>query len=158
MPDKDTELLHAAAELLGQCRTASLATTDADGNPHAASIQYVHDDKLRLYYISGKDSAHSQHLAVNPRAALTIYHHEDTESKTIRGLQIHALADTVTDRNEHREVARLYKDRFPFVKTNPIFLAAIKLQGFYRLTPTWLRLVDNRKRFGWKGELELSSV
>ncbi len=155
MNDKHIDILSEAATLLAQCRTAALATTDPQGNPHAANIQYVHDDQLRLYYISGKDSAHSQHILANPTVALTVYHHDDTESKTIRGLQIHARADTVTDRNEHREVARLYKDRFPFVKTNPIFLAAIKLQGFYRLTPTWIRMVDNRKRFGWKAEVEL---
>ena len=151
------ELLRKAAELLGECRTASLATTDPEGNPHAANIQYVHDDKLRLYYISGKDSAHSQHLAVNPNVAVTIYHHDDAESKTIRGLQIHAIAQLVKDRAENREVTKLYKERYPYVKKNPMLLAAIKLQGFYCLTPTWLRMVDNRKKFGWKEEVNLAA-
>ncbi len=155
MPDKDTELLHDAAELLAQCRTAGLATTDARGKPHAANIQYAHDDRLNLYFVSSPDAAHSQHILTNPKIALTVYHPDDAEPQNIRGLQIHAHAEPVTDTIERHEAMRLYKARYTFIAKNPILLAAVKRQTLYRLTPTWLRLIDNRRGFGWKLEVQL---
>ena len=66
MADESIDILQESASLLSDCRTASLATVDDDGRPHAANIQYVHDERLRLYFVSSEDAAHSQHAAARP--------------------------------------------------------------------------------------------
>ncbi len=157
MPDEPIDILHEAAVLLAECRTASLATVDAHKRPHAANIQYVHDDRLRLYFVSGEDAAHSRHVAVNPEVALTVYHPEDLEPASIRGLQLHGRVQPITDEAERSRVLTRYIDRFPFIAADAALRAAVEKQTFYRITPAWLRLIDNRRGFGWKVEIDVAA-
>jgi uncharacterized protein YhbP (UPF0306 family) len=157
MPPHEIDIKREALTLLAHCRTASLATVDADGNPHAANIQFAYDDDLNLYYVSSPDAAHSRHIALasNPAVAVTVYDHHDSEPALIHGLQLHAHATAVTDAVERGRVLTLYTARFPFITTDPKLAAAVERQNFYKLTPTWLRLIDNRRGFGWKAEMQL---
>ncbi len=154
MTDEPIDILKEAAALLAQCRTASLATVDTDGHAHAANIQYVHDDSLNLYFVSSEDAAHSRHIARNPAVALTVYHHDDTRPETIRGLQLHGRVEAVTVKHESADELKHYLSKFHFIADDPTLCAALEQQTFYRLTPTWLRLIDNRRGFGWKAEME----
>lgn len=152
MHDESIDILREAAALLADCRTASLATVDEQGHPHAANIQYVQDDQLRLYFVSSEDAAHSRHITARPAVALTIYHHDDAQPENIRGLQLHARAEALTNDTDRDHAWTLYAARFPFIANDPQLRAAVEQQTFYRLTPTWLRLIDNRRGFGWKAE------
>jgi uncharacterized protein len=156
MPDAKIHLLREAAKLLTDCRTASLATVDEQGHPHAANIQYVHDDPLRLYFVSSDDAAHSRHIITNPAVALTVYHHADEDPASIHGLQLHGQAQPSTGEAERNRVLTLYAARFPFITADPALRAMVEKQTFYCITPTWLRLIDNRRGFGWKAESELA--
>jgi len=156
MPDEPIDIFHEAEALLAECRTASLATVDSYGRPHAANIQYAHDDQLRLYFVSSKDAAHSRHIDANPAVALTVYHPDDAQPESIRGLQLHARAESLTNEADRAAAWTLYAERFPFIRANPQLRAAVEQQTFYKFTPTWLRLIDNRCGFGWKVEVELS--
>lgn len=155
MSSPSIDIRNEAAVLLAQCRTASLATVDAHGRPHAANIQYVHDDQLCLYFVSGLDTEHSQHIADRPDVAITVYHPDDADPQSIRGLQLKARVEAVTDSVERGRALALYTARFPFVATDPGLSAAVEQQNFYKLTSTWLRLIDNRRGFGWKVEMQL---
>lgn len=149
------DIKREAAVLLGRCRTACLATVDAQGDPHAANVQFAFDDQLHLYFVSDPDSAHGRHIAQHPGVALTVYHHDDAEPGTIRGLQLHAHARPLTDGVDRAKALTLYTARFPFLATNPALLAAVEVQCFYGCVPAWVRLIDNRRGFGWKGEISL---
>ena len=146
---------------LATCRTASLATVGSapgPGNqgtaqPHAANIQYAHDGDWCLHWISSPDSDHSRHLAANPRAAVTVYAHQDVP-ELIHGLQLHGTVDLAIAHGqaEWNRVWELYTGKFEFVKSVPQLRSAAEKQSFYRFRPTWLRWIDNRKGFGWKVE------
>lgn len=151
------DIRREALTLLARCRTASLASVDAHGRPHAANVQYAFDDRLNLYFVSSPDAAHSRHIAQNPAVALTVYDHDDAEPATLRGLQLHARAAAITDAVERAKALALYTARFPFLATDPTLGAAVEKQSFYKLTPTWLRLIDNRRGFGWKCEMDLAA-
>ncbi|MBB6428368.1 pyridoxamine 5'-phosphate oxidase family protein [Algisphaera agarilytica] len=142
---------------LATCRTASLATFGSDGQPHAANLQYAHDANWCLHWISSTDSKHSQHLIENPRAAVTIYAHQDVP-ELIHGLQIHGTVDLAISHGqaEWNHVWELYTGKFEFVNSMPQLRSAAEQQSFYRFRPTWLRWIDNRKGFGWKVEKTLS--
>lgn len=141
---------------LATCRTASLATVNADGQPHAANVQYAHDAGWCLHWVSSPGSEHSRHLAANPRAAVTIYAHRD-EPELIHGLQLHGRVDQVTahGQDEWHDVWERYTAKFAFVNSMPQLRVAAEKQRFYRFRPTWLRWIDNRKGFGWKVEKTL---
>lgn len=155
MPPELIDIKRQALTLLATCRTASLATVDTDGQPHAANIQYAFDGQLNLYFVSSPDAAHSRHIAQKPAVAVAVYDHHDSEPALIHGLQLHARATAISDPVERAKALALYTARFPFITTEPKLAAAVERQSFYKLTPTWLRLIDNRRGFGWKVEMDL---
>ncbi len=155
MTDESVDILQEAATLLADCRTASLATVDSNGQPYAANIQYVHDDRLHLYFVSSEDSGHSQHIAARPDVAVTVYHHEDAEPGTIRGLQLHGRVAAVTDEREQDSALTQYLSKFSFIADSHKLRGAVERQTIYCFAPTWLRLIDNRRGFGWKVEIEV---
>ena len=141
--------------LLALCRTASLATVDDQGLPHAANVQYACDDAMSLVWVSSEKSAHSQHLMQRLRAAVTVYAHQDSPTE-IRGVQMRGIV--TIERDERRDLAlHLYRSKFPFVTEEP-YRTAVSKQTLYRFTPSWLRYIDNRRGFGWKVELDLSGA
>ena len=155
MHDTPFDILQEAAALLAECRTASLATVNAEGDPHAANIQYVQDDQLRLHYISSEDSAHSVDIAVQIAVAVAVYHHDDAQLGTIRGVQLRGRVEAVTDQRELADVMERYLSKFSFIADDPQLRAAVQRQTLYRFTPTWLRMIDNRRGFGWKVEIDM---
>ena len=140
---------HEIEAFLATCKTASLATIDQHGKPFAANIQYVNDEHWRLYWVSSMSSAPSANIEHKRDVAITIYAHQDNP-ENIHGLQMRGPA--VMLGNEHLgDIFDRYAAKYPFV-TGPPYDKAMKLQLFYRFTPTWLRWLDNRKGFGWKVE------
>jgi len=134
---------------LATCKTASLATVDTHGKPFAANLQYVSDEAMCLYWVSSMSSAHSANIEHRHDVALTIYAHQD-DPVNIHGLQLRGTA-VMLGNDQLGDVYERYAAKYPFV-TGPPYDEAMKLQLFYRFTPTWLRWLDNRKGFGWKVE------
>jgi uncharacterized protein YhbP (UPF0306 family) len=144
------DLLTDAAALLADARTASLATADDAGHPHAANIQHapLDTDPLTLCWVSSPRSAHSRHLADRPAVALTVYGQPDVSPDQLHGLQLHGTASATDD----DRVLKAYRERFPFTADEP-WASAIRQQQHYLFTPTWVRMIDNRRGFGWSREL-----
>ncbi len=146
---------------LATCRTAAIATVDDDGAPHAANVQYAHDEDFRLYWVSSPGSVHSENVTRNARAAVTVYAHDD-RAENIHGLQLRGTVSTVTDERDGdaphpdwQRVWELYTAKFAFVASSPQLKAAVERQRFYCFTPAWLRWIDNRVHFGFKVEKAL---
>ncbi len=135
---------------LADCRTASLATVDALGTPHAANVQYASNEAHQLIWVSSESTAHSVNLAANPKAAVTVYAHDD-RPENIHGLQLQGTAMPAPDREQ---ALATYTQRYPFV-AEPPYVHALAKQTLYIFTPTWLRWIDNRRGFGWKVEMAL---
>jgi uncharacterized protein YhbP (UPF0306 family) len=145
----DPELLAVSA--------MTLATASPVGEPHAAAVYFAarlpgQDEEtlaaLRLYFFSSPHSLHSQHLAANPHAAAAIY--PACEGwQDIRGLQLRGVVRIVPPGVEWDEAWAIYSARFPFVSQ---LKAIVAQNSLYVFIPAWLRLVDNRRGFGFKRE------
>ena len=144
------EIVAAIRLLLETSPTASLATTDERGRPHAADVWFASDDRLRLYFVSSPDSAHARHLAREGRVALTVYARTDRPDQ-VHGVQIHGRCSPIEDAAGRQEAWAIYAARFPFVAAPP-YRQAVEAQRFYVVAPVWLRWIDNRKGFGFKVE------
>ena len=140
------------AELLA-LPVMTLATVGADGAPHAASVYFAADAGAEggspcLYFLSSAGSQHGQDLAVNPAAALTLSPLVEGW-REIYGMQMRGEAQPVPAGLESERAFQLYLARFPFASSLKEELARNTL---YVFTPTWLRLVDNWRGFGFKEE------
>ncbi len=154
----DDELLVEVTAFLQANRTASLSTVDATGHPHAANVQFAVDENLSLYFVSNLKSAHSQHIAIDPRIALSIYAPTDDGDPTqIHGLQMHGQCQRITDPAALEQCWRTYTTRFPFIKENRTLEARVRSESFFTVTPSWFRWIDNRKTFGFKREMHLTA-
>lgn len=142
--------------LLESSRTASLATVNEHGRPHAANVQYVHDQRRRLYFVSDSASAHARHIARTGDIALTIYAHPDDRPERIHGLQLHGRCRMLTEPEDRRHGRDLYLQKYTFVADSPDLRRAVEAQPIYRVTPTWLRWIDNRRGFGFKHEIKVA--
>jgi len=157
-PGPDIDLMQTVTRFLDGTRTASLATVDDTGRPHAANVQFVRGNELTLYWVSSPDSEHSQHLAQRSDVALTVYAHDDTAAN-IHGLQMRGRASLLPDDEALNTAWDLYTRKYPVVTTMPQVREMVEegRQRFYRVEPTWLRWIDNRRGFGWKAEMDLAA-
>jgi 4-hydroxy-3-polyprenylbenzoate decarboxylase len=131
----------------------TLATTGLEGEPHAAPVYFAASTagRTRLYFFSETDSAHIQDLQGNPHAAATIYPIVSAYQE-IRGLQLRGTVRPVPPGEEWEQAWKCYQDKFPFAAGLKEILAR---NSMYAFLPAWIRLVDNRRGFGFREERSL---
>jgi uncharacterized protein YhbP (UPF0306 family) len=145
--------LELQAFLTSQSTMALATAGEEDGRPQVAPLFFASDEALNLYWISSPDSRHSVNIADWNDASAAIYAHT-WDWSGIKGVQVSGDAMAVRDDDERRRALELYRAKFPFV--NDRFMDLIEASVFYVLRPTWLRWLDNERRFGYKQEFRLS--
>jgi len=128
--------------------TMTLATQGADGESHAADVYFASDQEVNLYFFSDPISQHGLDIAHNPRAAVTI-HPESQGWEDIRGLQMRGEVQRVEPGSSWDSAWEKYVAKFPFVTGLKSFIDRNQLFVF---VPHWIRLIDNRRGFGYKEE------
>lgn len=146
-PMPPSELRAQLAEYLS-LPSLSLATAGHDGQPHSAEVYFAAGDDLRLYFFSEATSQHAQDLAHNPRASATITPPASSWEE-IRGLQMRGEAYVLPEGAQCEAGWRIYRTRFPFVAA---LGEEVARNALYVFIPDWIRLVDNRRGFGFKQE------
>ena len=149
---------------LRQHTTLTLATIGPDG-PYAAAMFYAHDLTFGLYFLSDPNTQHCRNLAAEPRCAATVQA-DGQDWQQITGLQIRGWARPISTPEDWDMAYEIFQAKYPFVGqalagTSDAGLALagpLARSRFYRLTPQWLRLIDNRWGFGHKEELMLREV
>ncbi len=151
--ERVTKLKEQIEDLLA-VSALTLATTGLNGAPHAAPVYFAVNKPLRFYFFSDQKSQHSRDLNENPKAAAAIYS-ESQDWREIHGLQMRGTARRVEPGPEWDEAWEKYLEKFPFVAKLKGLVAQNELHVFI---PEWIRLVDNRKGFGFKKEWDLKDI
>ncbi|MBI2483054.1 pyridoxamine 5'-phosphate oxidase family protein [Candidatus Uhrbacteria bacterium] len=123
-------------EALGAGYLMSLGTVD-DGGVWVAEVIYVHDDALRIYWMSDPDTRHSRAIASHPQVAATITVHAIGAPNF--GLQVSGRAERINGARHDLAVRHFLKRRHPApVETDDV------LQGdsWYVLIPEHIELID----------------
>ena len=128
--------------------TMTLATQGADGEPHAADVYFASDEHVNLYFFSDPISQHGLDIAHNPRAAVTI-HPESQGWEDIYGLQMRGEVQRVEPGLSWDGAWEKYVAKFPFVAG---LKAVVERNQLFVFLPRWIRLVDNRRGFGYQEE------
>jgi len=140
-------------EFLAAHTTLTLATLAEDGRPQAAPLFFAEMDDLSLIFISEQKVRHSQNVAHDERVAAAIYA-DGQQWQTIKGVQLEGMCAPLS--GEAAEAARtVYLAKFPFVAANEALRRMLDKITFYKISPLWLRLIDNSQGFGHKEELWL---
>ena len=151
----------AIARMLAEHNTLTLATC-RDGAPWSATVFYASDGEFNLYFVSDHRTRHAREMAASSRVALAINADVD-DWNDVRGLQIEGDAARVEGAERAKALA-LYLARFASVKAlferpksadEQTIAQRLKNTDFWRVTPRFIRLIDNARGFGFKVELRL---
>jgi uncharacterized protein YhbP (UPF0306 family) len=77
---------------------------------------------------------------------------ETWDCHEIAGVQMEVRAHRVPAGSGREQAWETFRAKFPFVSE---FEAEVSRSEFYRFVPEWIRLIDNRVRFGHKEEATL---
>lgn len=108
---------------LKEAKLMTLATA-RNNKPWVASVWYVHNEDLNLYFISRKSRRHSLELKENPNVAgaIVIPHFKGSGEK-VRGLQFEGTAHDLTgdeERETLEEAKKLYLEKYSMAEDIPI--------------------------------------
>ncbi|MBT8443854.1 MAG: pyridoxamine 5'-phosphate oxidase family protein [Gammaproteobacteria bacterium] len=151
----------AIRDLLESHNTLSLATC-RDGKPWNASLFFASDKHLNIYFVSDYRTQHARHIQESDTAVAAI--NADCGLWTdVRGLQVEGRV-TVTSGLERMNALRYYLAKFRDVKAlfespkddnEQTIAERLKAANMYCLKPSWIRLIDNSRWFGYKAEFDL---
>jgi uncharacterized protein len=139
------------ADLFAQRISMTIATTSPQGSPRAADVYFASGADLNLYFYSDPASRHSRNILRDPRVAVAI-RSESMDWHAIKGVQIEGTAARVVDPQEREKAWRLMCDKFPFYASFTDVVARLEI---YRITPQWIRWLDNSISFGYKEDYAL---
>lgn len=143
--------------------TMTLATAGSDG-PWAATVFFASDEHLNVYFVSDQRTRHGRDLMASATVAGAI-HRDISTWDDVLGLQVEGQAAVLTGA-ERAAALELYLRRFTDVRrlfeaprddSERLIADRLRSTAFWRLTPRWVRLVDNSRGFGWKQELVLGA-
>lgn len=86
-------------EFLGDHKVGVLATADATGKPHAATVYVTHDQQLNMYFVTKRETQKCRNLTANPRAAIAIY-----DAATQTTVQVEGNVTEITDQAQSDRV------------------------------------------------------
>jgi uncharacterized protein YhbP (UPF0306 family) len=132
------ELPGPVLEYLSAQNTLTLATASPTGTPHAATFLYVNDGPS-LYFWSKTSTESSRHIEQNPLVAFTIDEYTNDLSQT-RGVQGIGECSVLLSGEQIARVADLFGQKFPSLSPG-----ATMSISFYRITPTEIQFIDNRR-------------
>jgi uncharacterized protein YhbP (UPF0306 family) len=147
------------------CRQSVMTlAVGGDRGPWAAAVLYVvgveGDAGICFYFVSSDKSQHVTEAKLDSPIAAEI-HSSYRDWQSILGIQMRGLLTRVTA--EHRaRVEELYYARYPEIRAmvdspgndeERKIARAFLESRFFRLTPSFIRLVDNSAGFGTRAEL-----
>jgi len=138
MSTTEQELPGPVLEYLSAQNTLTLATASPAGTPHAATFLYVNEGPS-LYFWSKASTESSRHIDQNPLVAFTIDEYTDDLTQT-RGVQGIGECSVLLSGEQIARVADLFGQKFPSLSPG-----ATMSISFYRITPTEIQFIDNRR-------------
>lgn len=123
-------------QILSEIRYATISSVDSDGQPWAAPVWYVFDNK-NLYWWSPVESQHSRNIASNPNIYITIFNSTTPEGEgsglyfRAEAKELHGeeLDEVIQLYNASTEVFKLNRENCTGTAPTRLYMASIK-QGW----------------------------
>ena len=131
--DKIAEVLSSLHQPLGV-----ISTVNEECHPELASLYYVHDDALNIYFITREGSRKYKNITKNPHVAFVI-----TTEHPARTIQLEGVAAKDTDpREENEYFAKLVALASEHLIMPPVSQIEDGEMLFMKMTTRWARLGD----------------
>ena len=147
-----------ATEFCDAVSTLTLATCD-NNQPWAATVFFAADKNFNLYFVSDHRTQHGRDIAANEHVAVTI--NPDCDNwHDVAGLQVRGTV-SIVDGVERAKALALYFKKFPQIDAlfqspkgehEETIATRLKAANFYKVTPSMVRVIDNKQGFGHRVE------
>ncbi len=154
---------HAAIRAMLDAHNTLSLGTQGDAGPWVATVFYASDPELNLYFVSDHRTRHGRDMEVNAQVSGAINPDCGTWNE-VRGLQLTGRIQVLSGTSrlgglrhylaKFHDVKSLFEQ--PQDKNEETIAKRLQAANLYRLTPNWIRLIDNSRWFGFKEELELN--
>jgi len=158
MVSEDNAARARARDFCDSVSTLTLATCK-DSAPWAATVFFAADSKFNLYFVSDQRTQHGRDMAANINVAATI--NPDCDNwHDVAGLQV-CGAVSIVDGVERAKALALYFKKFPQIDAlfaspqgehEETIATRLKAANFYKIKPAMIRVIDNKKGFGYREE------
>lgn len=130
------------AEYLHSSAPAMQLATVAHGKPWIASVYFVADDDLNIYWLSWPERRHSRELTKCANVAAIIVVKTD---QPVIGVQIAGTATLVEDAQEVAAAISLYQQKYGLAEDfMRRFTAGAHRHNVYKLRPSEIQLFDEQ--------------
>jgi len=85
MPVKIFEDKNQITKFIHQHPVGVVATADSSGTVHAATVYFVADDQLNIYFVTKEQTQKAKNLQQNPSVALALYDAENQTTLQVQG-------------------------------------------------------------------------
>lgn len=104
------KFVEKAKQIIENNNYLTLATSTLQGKPWISALFFAYDKDYNLYFVSAKDSLHSNLISQNPDAAVSIY---DSSAKVgeANGVFMEAIVSELSDLSEIEKAIKIYNDR-----------------------------------------------
>ena len=99
----------------------SMAIASVDENIWIANIFYGVDDKLKIYFISPKDTLHSKHFLKNSKVAFSVIWYDKNDFENRKGVQGRGICKLAKSDKDIKKGVELHNKNFPVFKKRLTF-------------------------------------
>ena len=148
-----------AIQILGEHHTVTISTRD-ETSVWSATVFYVSDQNMNLFFLSSEKSKHIKHIEQNNEVSAAIYK-DQSDWEKIKGIQLSGVVEKL-EGSDREKVIDEYLEKYEFLKKvinepksedeERIGSQFISIP-FFKLKPIFIRLIDNEVAFGHKKEI-----
>ena len=127
-----------ARQIISENIYMTIASSSKDGKPWISPVFYAYDENYNLFWVSNKDSLHSNLIRKNPQVAIVIFNSSATEGNG-DGVYFEAVAIELTNETEIRDAMGLFNKRVTQDEFRIKNVGEITNKGVWRIykaTPT----------------------
>ena len=143
------DLREQITRYMEKCRTCTIATASADGQPSASTV-FFKNTGVDIYFNTGRDSAKVKNILANPRVAIAMEESGSIpkEDRGIKGIQYIGKAKILADKDtaEVPKAVMARHNAFNSVKAGTSVIVMV--------TPVKIYLIDYSRGFRHRDVLE----
>lgn len=126
------ERVKKAKQILSENIYCTVATSSPSGNPWISPVFFGYDDDFNIYWISDKNSKHSQLIRENPQVAIVVFNSQAPEGKG-DGVYIEAEVHELSSKDDIENGVKIRDNRAKIKKFRVKKIQEVMGDGVWRV-------------------------
>lgn len=121
-----------AKQIIEENIYCTVATATLDGKPWISPVFFSYDENYNIYWVSNKNSIHSELIRQNPQVAIVIFNSQAPEGEG-DGVYIKAKVQELYDEEEIKKAIKIFNKRVSKEEFRVKGLGEVTVNGVWRI-------------------------